>query len=351
MTAKSQWAQTISQRLLADRNDAACRMPTGIAPLDVAMRGGLMPGRGLVIGGAPGACKTTLSTQIAVHMSRGGVAVAYLAIDEAPSGVMSRILQSLGVERRRAEELPDDVIELAREHLDPLPLRIVDDMPVEETFQELSHRFGALPRCVVIDSAQTVWTKRSDKLSNPREKVNDVIGSIKRRARAEKSRAAYVVTSELARGGYSGNATAAVADLSAFKESGAIEYGVDVAVVLREQGNGTISANVCKNRLGDKVIFTLQYDPTTCSVTPTGAPATPEQVKRDSLRQGILAIVSSAEDQHTPMKRRSHVVSALLEERGSKSNRLKQSAYDELEAMLLEGVIEDLEGFGFSIVR
>jgi len=58
--------------------------PTGIAALDRATRGGLRPGTFVGIGGAPGAGKTTLAIQLAVHYARAGVLVAILAADGAP---------------------------------------------------------------------------------------------------------------------------------------------------------------------------------------------------------------------------------------------------------------------------
>jgi hypothetical protein len=72
-----------------------------------------------------------------------------------------------------------------------------------------------------------------------------------------------VLTSELARGSYRNESSAdATNDLAAFKESGGIEYGGHVLLVLRSvSGNGEfVVATMPKNRLGVKLDFTLKLD-------------------------------------------------------------------------------------------
>jgi predicted ATP-dependent serine protease len=70
------------------------RIPLGVKTLDRACRGGLLPGKILIVGGAPGAGKTTFVTQKAYELALRGVYVAVLAADEDADGLLIRIGQN-----------------------------------------------------------------------------------------------------------------------------------------------------------------------------------------------------------------------------------------------------------------
>lgn len=59
------------------------RLPTSIAELDRVLGGGLVPGSYIVLAGEPGAGKTTLSSQLAISLSRSGKKVAYVSGEES----------------------------------------------------------------------------------------------------------------------------------------------------------------------------------------------------------------------------------------------------------------------------
>src|SRR5262249_3790522 len=106
---------------------------------------------------------------------------------------------------------------------------------------------------------QTVRTNDSSKAESPRARVDAVVSALKRCSKVDGH--LVVATCELARGAYR-KADDRIDDLAAFKESGGIEYGVHVAIVLRsvQDGDGLVEATMPKNRLGQKKSFRLSLD-------------------------------------------------------------------------------------------
>jgi DNA repair protein RadA/Sms len=66
------------------------RMRTGLPELDTVLGGGLVPGSVVLVGGEPGIGKSTLMLQASAHLSRAGVAVAYVCGEESPRQVALR---------------------------------------------------------------------------------------------------------------------------------------------------------------------------------------------------------------------------------------------------------------------
>ncbi len=72
-----------------------------------------------------------------------------------------------------------------------------------------------------------------------------------------------IATCELNRGAYrSSDPSQRVDDLASFKESGGIEYGLDVALVLRTVAGDAdlVDVSMPKNRLGEKRAFRMRLD-------------------------------------------------------------------------------------------
>ncbi len=80
----------IAMESLADDVALPPRLSTGIAELDRALGGGLVPGSVTLIGGDPGIGKSTLLLQAAGKMARSGVGVAYMSGEEAADQVRLR---------------------------------------------------------------------------------------------------------------------------------------------------------------------------------------------------------------------------------------------------------------------
>ena len=120
---------------LSGASDDAPRLATGLSEFDRVTGGGLVRGSVLLVGGDPGIGKSTLLVQVAAAMARLKHRSVYISGEEAVAQV-----------RLRAERLAlaDAAVELASE------------TSVEDIIATLSQ--GELPRLVVIDSIQTMWT-------------------------------------------------------------------------------------------------------------------------------------------------------------------------------------------------
>ncbi len=288
---------TLEQRLHA-RRGMGPRIPTGIEALDALLRGGIRPQQVMVIGGAPGAGKTTMGVQVARGMARSGVAVAWLAIDEEPAGIDARNLESIGVPRDLAEEPDDATIARAVAELGPLPWLMLDDATVEDAFVQLARLYPNHQRAVFIDSIQTAWTTTSGTIPSIRERISDVIQTAKRCARQDETKAAVFLTSELARGAYrSRNTAEQIEDLAAFKESGAIEYQGHVLLVLRTdpEDAAAVAVTVPKNRIGRRGTFGLRLDFSTATFTERELPVAPT-VSHGELSRRVLDVLRETPD-------------------------------------------------------
>src|SRR5678815_4333812 len=117
-----------------------------------------------------------------------------------------------------------------------VPLILVDgdedNATIEGTSKELRESAKNKPTVLLVDSAQTARTTTElPKGADLRTRVNDVVRVLKRAAKMDGH--LVIFSSELAKAAYrSKNQADNVNALSAFKESGDIEYGVSLALVL-----------------------------------------------------------------------------------------------------------------------
>lgn len=121
---------------LAGEAQDAPRLPSGVNELDRVTGGGFVRGSVLLMAGDPGIGKSTLLIQATAAMARAGHRAVYISGEEAVAQV-----------RLRAERLGlrDAAVELASE------------TSVEDIIATLSE--GKVPRLIVIDSIQTMWTE------------------------------------------------------------------------------------------------------------------------------------------------------------------------------------------------
>jgi len=122
------------QSLAGETKDAP-RLATGISEFDRVTGGGLVRGSVLLLGGDPGIGKSTLLVQVAAALAKSKQRTVYISGEEAVAQV-----------RLRAERLS-----LAGEKVE-----IAAETSVEDIIATLSQ--GDLPRLIVIDSIQTMWT-------------------------------------------------------------------------------------------------------------------------------------------------------------------------------------------------
>ena len=127
--------RTFALESLSGKTQDAPRLSSGMTELDRVTGGGFVRGSVLLVGGDPGIGKSTLLTQATSLMARAGHRVVYISGEEAVAQV-----------RLRAERLG----------LSDAPVQLAAETSVEDIVSTLSE--GAVPRLIVIDSIQTMWT-------------------------------------------------------------------------------------------------------------------------------------------------------------------------------------------------
>ena len=120
---------------LAGDTQEAPRLPSGIAELDRVTGGGFVPGSALLVGGDPGIGKSTLLTQAAAALAKGGHSVIYVSGEEAVAQVRLRARRLAAVEEN---------------------IGLAAETSVENILATL--KAGEPPALLIIDSIQTLWT-------------------------------------------------------------------------------------------------------------------------------------------------------------------------------------------------
>jgi DNA repair protein RadA/Sms len=109
------------------------RAASGIAELDRALGGGLVPGSAILVGGDPGIGKSTLLLQAAAAFATRGTPAVYISGEEAAGQIRMRA-QRLGLARA--------------------PLRLATETNLRDILTTLE---AERPALAVIDSIQTIW--------------------------------------------------------------------------------------------------------------------------------------------------------------------------------------------------
>jgi DNA repair protein RadA/Sms len=161
---------------LAGQTHDAPRLPSGIAELDRVTGGGFVRGSILLVGGDPGIGKSTLLIQAAAALARAKHRAVYISGEEAIAQV-----------RLRAERLG----------LADAPVQLAAETAVEDIIATLSE--GPVPRLVIIDSIQTMWT---DSIDSAPGTVTQVRGSAQALIRfAKRSGAAIILVGHVTKDG------------------------------------------------------------------------------------------------------------------------------------------------------
>ncbi len=258
----------------------AVRVSSGFKTLDTDMRGGIPLPRFMVVGGAPGAGKTSLAVGQAVQCAARGIPVVILAKDEGVEGIDERVALLHGISVEALDRRDPAALEALAQIYERLPLRVLDGddgHTVESAAATLaSMQTPGGPALLVVDSAQTADADGTATAKSPRERCDAVMRAAKGVTR--KHGFWTIVTSELNRGFYRSKRNEEASNpLAAFKESGGIEYGAQTALVLTSaEGDGTtIDVQVPKNRGFKKTPFRLRIDPATTAVSETDAAPPP----------------------------------------------------------------------------
>jgi KaiC/GvpD/RAD55 family RecA-like ATPase len=269
----------------------AVLVPTGIAPLDGVLRGGLRTRRLMVVAGPPESGKTTLAAQIGRNMARNGIAVGQFDLDD-PGGFDVRNLMSVGIVRGRAEKPDEATIKQAEAALGALPLEVIadDEDEIAAAFEKVAAAHPASTVAVVVDSLQKAAELAPE--DSARGRVDSVLKEL--RALAKQHEAVAIATSEVSRAAYrSRRPKDAIDPMAAPKESGGIEYGADVLLILTSPAGepDLVDVFVSKNRLGrSKESFRLRLDRERATFEPVAE--APEQ-SDDARDEQVLALVTA----------------------------------------------------------
>jgi DNA repair protein RadA/Sms len=133
----SRKGRLFSVETLKGESQDAPRISSGVAEFDRVTGGGLVPGSVLLLGGDPGIGKSTLLLEVTAALARARHRTVYISGEEAVAQI-----------RLRAERLG----------LTEAAVEIAAETSVEDIVATLSQ--GAVPRLLVIDSIQTMWTQK-----------------------------------------------------------------------------------------------------------------------------------------------------------------------------------------------
>src|ERR1700758_4188870 len=154
----------------------APRLASGIAEFDRVTGGGLVRGSVLLLGGDPGIGKSTLLIEVAASFAHQRHRAVYISGEEAVAQV-----------RLRAERLG----------LAEATVEVAAETSVEDIVATLSQ--GAVPRILVIDSIQTMWTQTIDSAPGTVTQVRGSAGELIRFAK--RSGAAVILVGHVTKDG------------------------------------------------------------------------------------------------------------------------------------------------------
>jgi DNA repair protein RadA/Sms len=136
------------------------RLRTGIGELDNVLGGGIVPGSLVLIGGAPGIGKSTLTTMVLANLHAAGRRTLYVSAEESAAQI-----------RLRAERLRADALDIP----------VIAETDLGTVVATLEHE---RPEVCVIDSVQTLHSMELSSASGSVGQVREVAGELMRVAKA-----------------------------------------------------------------------------------------------------------------------------------------------------------------------
>ena len=137
------------------------RLRTGIGELDSVLGGGIVPGSLVLIGGAPGIGKSTLTTMALANLRAAGRRVLYVSAEESAAQI-----------RLRAQRLDEPVA---------LRIPVIADTDLQTVLATVERE---RPEVCVIDSVQTLHSAELASAAGSVAQVREVAGEILRVAKA-----------------------------------------------------------------------------------------------------------------------------------------------------------------------
>jgi DNA repair protein RadA/Sms len=140
------------------------RLSTGISELDGVLGGGIVPGSLVLIGGAPGIGKSTLTTMALANLQAAGRRTLYVSAEESPAQI-----------RLRAERLTGG---------DPLAVPVIGETDLHSVLATIEVE---RPEVCVIDSVQTLQSNELTSAAGSVAQVREVTGELMRVAKAQRT--------------------------------------------------------------------------------------------------------------------------------------------------------------------
>lgn len=233
-------------------------IPTGLANLDAATGGGLPEGALTVLGAGSSSGKTTLAVQVADTIAASGRAVLFVTIEQSRHELVAKSLSRMMKQTKKPnggyyvssashvmsrearatwpQDKTDALLDCCTRYTQTIaPHMHYLETDGQPTVEQIRRAYKALcepgkPKPVLlVDYLQLV--KAKDERMTDRKAVD--VNVMELRQLAREANTAVLVISSINRQSY-----AEGADMSAFKESGGVEYGADLAMMLQPRGYG-----------------------------------------------------------------------------------------------------------------
>lgn len=231
-------------------------IPTGLASLDKAVGGGLPEGALTVLGAGSSNGKTTLVSQIADHIAASGRTVLFVTIEQSRHELVAKSLSRMMrqtakpnggyyvasashiMSRSEREKWTQDKTQALLNCCTRYTQTVAPGLHYFEadgqpTVEQITKAYKALREpgkqnpVLVVDYLQLLKSK--DEHMSDRRAVD--VNVMELRQLAREMNTAVIVISSINRQSY-----AEGADMGAFKESGGVEYGADLAMMLQPRG-------------------------------------------------------------------------------------------------------------------
>jgi replicative DNA helicase len=272
-----QWADTLVPQVLAtaearrrqreQTGQPVMGLPTGLRRVD-ALLNGLDGGLLYILGGPPGAGKTTCALQIAGHVA-GTVPVIYVTFENSRENLIIKAISALAEANAKDVQRGFADLERLRKAADrwqPSAHRVAlvegsSRLTVAQVRAYTRHAMQRhqAPQCLVIVDYLQLWAKvaESTRAAQPvRERVELLGWALRELAQDLRSPVLALSSQNRAQGDYGrGKGSAA---LDSLKESGDIEYAADVVLFLTQAPEGkatppavALELTVAKHRHGE----------------------------------------------------------------------------------------------------
>ncbi|MBP6901041.1 MAG: AAA family ATPase [Burkholderiaceae bacterium] len=259
-------AEAVAEVNAVAAGDRSPGWPTGLASLDKALGGGLKPGRVVVVAARTSVGKTSLATQVLLHLGRDAHQGLMLSQEMTGAELAARALAHRGhiaMDRLATAELLADewsALPMAADELATLPVWL-DDTPALRLV-DIAAKARAVKRrhglCLLVVDYLQLCAAEQVKGQSRHHQIEGISRGIK--ALAKELGIAVLLLSQLNRGAEDGEP-----ELHHLKESGAVEEDADTVLLLHPMGNEpggamTVLCKIAKNRGGRRVRIALGFD-------------------------------------------------------------------------------------------